>query len=114
VVAEFFHADAQTDRQTDRTNIIVAFRNFENAQKKSLSAWKQQLKDGKIGHLLSRYYSLALGCFLNQHRSNLSSQLNDNLTLRNVITMNTFFSPVQDEVIKINDTKLTPLNILLR
>ena len=35
VVAELFHADGQTDRQTERemdmTKLIVAFRNFENA-----------------------------------------------------------------------------------
>jgi hypothetical protein len=29
-----FHADEQTDRQTDMTNLIVAFRNFANAPKK--------------------------------------------------------------------------------
>ena len=28
MAAEFFHADAQTNGQTDRTNIIVAFRKF--------------------------------------------------------------------------------------
>ena len=30
VGAELFHAEGQTDRQTDTTKIIVAFRNFAN------------------------------------------------------------------------------------
>jgi len=31
VGAELFHADGQTDRWTDMTKLIVAFRNFANA-----------------------------------------------------------------------------------
>ena len=31
--AELFHADGQTDRQTDVTMLMVAFRNFANAHK---------------------------------------------------------------------------------
>jgi len=31
VEAELFHADRQTDRKTDLTKLIVAFRNFSNA-----------------------------------------------------------------------------------
>jgi len=30
---ELFHADTRTDRRTDMTNPIVAFRNFESASK---------------------------------------------------------------------------------
>jgi hypothetical protein len=29
--AELFRADGRTDKQTDMTKVIVAFRNFENA-----------------------------------------------------------------------------------
>jgi len=31
---ELFHADGRTDRRTDMTKLIVAFRNFANAPKK--------------------------------------------------------------------------------
>ena len=34
VGAEFFQADGRTERQTDITKVIVAFRNFANAPKK--------------------------------------------------------------------------------
>jgi hypothetical protein len=33
VGAELFHAEGRTDRQTDMTKLIVAFRNFANAPK---------------------------------------------------------------------------------
>jgi hypothetical protein len=33
VVAEFFRADGQTDLQTDKTKLTVAFRGFANAPK---------------------------------------------------------------------------------
>jgi hypothetical protein len=33
VEADLFHADGQTDRETDTTKVIVAFRNFANAPK---------------------------------------------------------------------------------
>jgi len=33
VGSELFHADGLTDRQTDMTKLIVAFRNFANASK---------------------------------------------------------------------------------
>jgi hypothetical protein len=33
VGAEYLHADRQTDRQTDTTNLTVAFRNSANAPK---------------------------------------------------------------------------------
>jgi len=33
VLAELFHAEGQTDRLTDMTNLIVGFRNFANAPK---------------------------------------------------------------------------------
>jgi hypothetical protein len=33
VGAELFHADWQTDRQTDMTDLIVTFRNFANPPK---------------------------------------------------------------------------------
>jgi len=33
VGAELLHADGQTDRQSDMTRLIVAFRNFSNAPK---------------------------------------------------------------------------------
>jgi hypothetical protein len=33
VGGELFHADGRTDRQTDMTKLIVAFRNFVNAPK---------------------------------------------------------------------------------
>jgi hypothetical protein len=36
VGAQFFHAGGQTDGQTDRTKLIVAFRNFPNAPKNEL------------------------------------------------------------------------------
>jgi hypothetical protein len=38
VGAELFHADGQTDRQTDRhmTKVIVTFRSFANARKKGI------------------------------------------------------------------------------
>jgi hypothetical protein len=32
--AELFHAEVQTDEQTDMTNLTVAFRNFANPHKK--------------------------------------------------------------------------------
>ena len=32
--AELFHADGQTDRQTDMTKLIVAFRNYAKSLKK--------------------------------------------------------------------------------
>jgi hypothetical protein len=35
VGAELFHADERTDRQTDTTKLIVAFRNFANVPKHS-------------------------------------------------------------------------------
>jgi len=31
VEAELFHADGRTDRRTDMTKLIIAFRNFANA-----------------------------------------------------------------------------------
>jgi len=34
VRAEFFHADGVTDIRTDMTKLMVAFRNFANANKK--------------------------------------------------------------------------------
>jgi hypothetical protein len=34
VGAELFYAEGQSDWQTDRTELIVAFRNFANAPKK--------------------------------------------------------------------------------
>jgi len=34
VEAELFHADRQTDQQTDTTKVTVAFRSFSNAPKK--------------------------------------------------------------------------------
>jgi hypothetical protein len=34
---ELFHMDGHTDRQTDMKKLIVAFRNFANAHKKSTS-----------------------------------------------------------------------------
>jgi len=37
VGAEFFHADVQTDRHTDMTKLIVAFRNFANAPENTTS-----------------------------------------------------------------------------
>jgi len=37
VGAELFHADGRTDRRTDMTKLIVAFRNFANAPKAVLS-----------------------------------------------------------------------------
>jgi hypothetical protein len=33
VLAELFHAEAQTDRLTDVRNLIVSFRDFANAPK---------------------------------------------------------------------------------
>ena len=36
VVAELFHADGRTDRRTDMTQLIVAFRNFAIA---SIREW---------------------------------------------------------------------------
>jgi hypothetical protein len=35
VGAELLHADGRTDGQTDMTRLIVAFRNFANAPRKS-------------------------------------------------------------------------------
>jgi len=35
VGAELFHADRRNDRRTDMTKIIVAFRNYANAPKKT-------------------------------------------------------------------------------
>jgi hypothetical protein len=37
VGAKFFHADGQTDRQTDMTKLIVSFSNFENAPYKPVT-----------------------------------------------------------------------------
>jgi len=34
VEAEFFNADGQTDRQTDITKLIIAFRKFKKAYNK--------------------------------------------------------------------------------
>jgi hypothetical protein len=34
VEAELLHADGQTEKQTDMTKLMVAFRNFSNAPKK--------------------------------------------------------------------------------
>jgi len=36
VGAELLHVDGRTDRRTDMTNLIVAFRNFANACKKTI------------------------------------------------------------------------------
>ena len=36
VGAELFHADGNTDRQTDIRKLTVAFRNFANAPKKNV------------------------------------------------------------------------------
>jgi hypothetical protein len=42
VGAELFHADGQTDRRTDMTKLMVAFRNFANAPtKKEVSNYLQ-------------------------------------------------------------------------
>ena len=41
--AELFHADKQTDGQTDMTKLIVAFCNFANAPKNSYSLKLQVL-----------------------------------------------------------------------
>jgi hypothetical protein len=47
--SQSFHADRQTDRQTDMTKRIVAFRNFANAPKDAtmmlsiLASWKNKL-----------------------------------------------------------------------
>jgi len=37
VDAELFHADGRTDRETDMSKVIVAFRNFANAPKTKVS-----------------------------------------------------------------------------
>jgi len=37
VEAELFHADGRTDRETDMSKVIVAFRNFANAPKTKVS-----------------------------------------------------------------------------
>jgi len=48
MVAGFFYADAQTDRQTDKTNKIVAFCNFANAPNahsmRGSSKWKKAME----------------------------------------------------------------------
>ena len=36
VGAELFHAERQTDRQTDMTKLLVAFRNFASAPNKTV------------------------------------------------------------------------------
>jgi hypothetical protein len=36
VGADLFHADGQTDRQTDMTKLIVPFRNFAKAPRKGV------------------------------------------------------------------------------
>lgn len=36
VGAEFFHVDQETDRRADMTELLIAFRTFENAPKISL------------------------------------------------------------------------------
>jgi hypothetical protein len=46
VGAELFHADGGTDRQTDKTKLIVAFRSFAKAAKNGVRgnsdlAWKE-------------------------------------------------------------------------
>jgi hypothetical protein len=45
VVAEFFHADGRTGRQTYMTKLIAAFRNFVNAPKKPAAATTAHLRD---------------------------------------------------------------------
>jgi len=37
VGTELFHADGQTDRQTDMTKLIVAFHNFANPPKMNIA-----------------------------------------------------------------------------
>jgi hypothetical protein len=40
VRGELFHGDGQTDRQTDMTELIGAFRNFANVPKNELKSLK--------------------------------------------------------------------------
>jgi len=37
--AKLFHADGQTERETDMTKLIVAFHNFADAPKKRERIW---------------------------------------------------------------------------
>jgi hypothetical protein len=45
-----FHPDRQTDGYTDMTKLIIAFQNFENAQKKQLGTIKFGGKDEVYVH----------------------------------------------------------------
>jgi hypothetical protein len=42
MVAELLHAGGKTDRRTDTTKLIVAFRSFANAAK---DAWEQNAEE---------------------------------------------------------------------
>jgi hypothetical protein len=48
----FYSEDGQTDRRTDLTKLIVAFRNFSNAPK-TVSAWSY-----------TAYYLMLMGAFV--------------------------------------------------
>jgi hypothetical protein len=49
VGAEFFHEDRQADRQTNKTKLIAAFRNFWNVPKKVNVLFPYQRKSrGKL------------------------------------------------------------------
>jgi hypothetical protein len=67
VGAELFHADGQTDGQTDMTKLIVAFRSFPNAPRKTNLMEMIEMKRGEeeveteeiIGNKLGTEFSKA-------------------------------------------------------
>jgi len=73
VVAELFHMDGRTDRQTDTdrrtdvTKLIVAFRNFANAPKNSFPSFRTTQEENCLHHPPPSRSSVSFGiCTLNE------------------------------------------------
>jgi hypothetical protein len=56
VGAELFHADVQTDRQTDRVKLVVAFRNFSNSPKIATHASQSLPKSQILSCLVHNHF----------------------------------------------------------
>jgi hypothetical protein len=46
--AELFHEEGQTDRQTDKTKLKVAFRKFANAPKDDVTSHKTTVFENEV------------------------------------------------------------------